>query len=88
VAVEGMPDLAADPSALKVDLYGVVEGHNAWPDEAEIEVIGYAVNPRILLAQYNGWKCSVWKGPRNWRFPQKVLCRRDKTVGGPMYIPV
>lgn len=69
---------------------GAVEAGVAIPgvDEIMIDVYGYCPNPRLLMGKSlkTQLPVSVWKGPRHWRLPQKILCRKDPD--SPHYTPV
>lgn len=79
-----------------VDFHGVVEGHNlakvsTFPDETEVLIYGVCPNPRLLAAELkDGRKVSVWRGPRNWQLPARVICRKDPNTppAAPIYTPV
>lgn len=79
-----------------VDFSGVVEGRNAvnaagFPHEAEINVYGLCPNPRLLMGELpDRRKVSVWKGPRNFRLPSKIIARIDLASNpmSPTYLPV
>src|SRR5260221_81361 len=74
-----------------VQFGGILEGRNpigctppralpvvTGPVEIEIEIYAYCPNPRLLAGKtHDGTIVSVWKGPRSWRMPQKIVCRRD-----------
>lgn len=63
----------------------------AFPLEAEILVYGFAPNLRLLMGELpDKRRVSVWKGPRNWRLPSKILCKIDpgSNQSAPVYIAV
>lgn len=62
-----------------------------FPQETELTLIAACPNPRLLQGQLaDGRKVTVWKGPRHWRIPSKVFCRRDLNTpaSAPTYLPV
>lgn len=64
---------------------------SAFPDETELTLIGACPNPRLLQGQLpDGRKVTVWKGPRFWRIPTRIPCRRDPNTPAtaPIYLPV
>lgn len=87
--VEGKPTRGPIPSPFRMEV-GAVEAGVAIPgvDERLIDVYGYCPNPRLLQGRFvdDHKPVSVWKGPRHWRLPQKILCRKDPT--SPHYMPV
>lgn len=62
-----------------------------FPDDVELTIIGACPNPRLLQGQLpDGRKVTIWKGPRHWRIPSRVQCRRDPQTpaSAPTYLPV
>lgn len=97
-------DLGEAEKDIPVDFAGVIEARNmetmkippppipsTFPDEIELTIIGACPNPRLLQGQLpDGRKVTIWKGPRHWRIPSRVQCRRDPQTpaGAPTYLPV
>lgn len=97
-------DIEEAEKDIPVDFSGVIEARNmetmkippppapsTFPDEIELTIIGACPNPRLLQGQLpDGRKVTIWKGPRHWRIPSRVQCRRDPQTpaGAPTYLPV
>ena len=59
-----------------------------WPAEAELRVVGYCTNPRLLaceLAAPDGRRVSMFRGQRNWRAGDKVPAKLTQGGGSPIY---
>lgn len=57
-----------------------------WPGEAELTVLGFVQNPKLLAAALpDGTRVSLYRGVRNWRKGDRVMGRLSVGGGSPVY---
>lgn len=88
VATMTVAEPAVEPSSVTLPNGNTVP---LWPAEAELTVLGFCPNPRLLVALLGDdrkTRVSMERGGRNWRAGQKVRCKLTQGGGSPTYRPV